>query len=64
MSNKQKKPNTLLRMERKNRGWSQARLAEIIDTDSTMISRWETGERNPDPFYQEKLCTLFNKSAI
>lgn len=63
MSEKQKKPNLHLRVERKNRGWSQARLAELIGADNSMVSRWETGERNPEPFYQEKLCTLFNKSA-
>jgi len=29
-----------------------------------MISRWENGHRNPEPAYQEKLCSLFEKSAI
>lgn len=63
MSEKQRKPNLHLRLERKNRGWSQAKLAELIGADNSMVSRWETGERNPEPFYQEKLCTIFNKSA-
>ena len=63
MGERQKKPNLQLRLERKNRGWSQARLAELIGADNSMVSRWETGDRHPEPFYQEKLCTLFNKSA-
>ncbi len=60
---KPKKPNNLLRMERKNKGWSQARLAELIGADTSMISRWECGERSPEPAYQEKLCTLFDRKA-
>lgn len=61
---KSKKPNNFLRMERKNRGWSQARLAEMIDADTSMISRWECGARKPEHTYQEKLCNLFQKSAL
>ena len=63
MAEKMKKSNLQLRLERKNRGWTQARLAEAIGADTTLISRWECGERSPDLFYQEKLCTLFNKNA-
>lgn len=61
---KSRKPNELLRHERQRRGWSQSKLAELIGADPTMISRWETGEREPDPAYQEKLCTLFDKDAV
>ncbi|MHB8598867.1 MAG: helix-turn-helix domain-containing protein [Ktedonobacteraceae bacterium] len=60
---KPRKANNLLRREREKRGWSQNRLAELIDADTSMISRWECGERNPDNVYQEKLCTLFEKNA-
>ena len=63
MVEKLKKPNYQLRLERKNRGWTQARLAEAIGADTTMVSRWECGERSPDISYQEKLCFLFNKNA-
>lgn len=58
-----KKPNNLLRYERENRGWSQSRLAELIEADTSMISRWECGERKPTPYYQEQLCQLFAKTA-
>jgi len=58
-----KKANNLLRYERENRGWSQSRLAELVGADTSMISRWECGERKPTPYYQEKLCKLFEKNA-
>lgn len=59
-----RKPNDLLRYERQKRGWSQSRLAELIGADTSMISRWECGERKPGHFYQEKLCDLFGKNAL
>jgi len=61
---KEKKPNQLLRHEREIRGWSQSRVAELIGVDTSMISRWECGERKPEHFYREKLCTLFGKNAV
>jgi transcriptional regulator with XRE-family HTH domain len=57
------KPNHLLRYEREKRGLSQKRIAEMIDTDTSMVSRWERGERKPEPIYREKLCKLFEKNA-
>jgi transcriptional regulator with XRE-family HTH domain len=57
-------PNYALRQEREKRGWSQSRLAELIDASPDMISRWERGDRGVDYFYQEKLCKLFKKNAI
>src|SRR6266487_2099275 len=62
--NKPEKPNDLLRRERKRRGLSQERLAELIGADPSMISRWERGARGTDLFYQEKLCELFRKDAL
>ena len=56
-------PNTSLRRERQLRGWSQAYLAEQIDVFDYYISRWERGEVLPSPYYQQKLCELFGKSA-
>lgn len=61
---KPKRPNSLLRHEREKRGWSQSRLAELLDADPAMISRWETGVRKPESVYQEKLCKLFEKDAV
>jgi transcriptional regulator with XRE-family HTH domain len=57
-------PNTHLRFHRENRGWSQRRLAELIDVDPSMIAQWENGQRGIDPSYQQKLIELFGKDAI
>jgi transcriptional regulator with XRE-family HTH domain len=56
-------PNVLLRHERQLRGWSQAHLAEHIDVPDYYISRWERGEVLPSPYYQQKLCEVFGKTA-
>jgi transcriptional regulator with XRE-family HTH domain len=57
-------PNVLLRHERQLRGWSQAHLAEQIDVPDYYISRWERGEVLPSPYYQQKLCEVFGKTAM
>jgi transcriptional regulator with XRE-family HTH domain len=57
-------PNVLLRHERQLRGWSQAHLAEQIDVPDYYISRWERGEVLPSPYYQQKLCQVFGKTAV
>lgn len=59
-----KKPNHLLRYEREKRGWSQRKLAELLDTGEEVVSRWERGERKTSPFYQEQLCRIFGKDAV
>lgn len=59
----EKKPNNILRHERQLRGWSQRKVAELVDTSEDVVSRWERGEHLPSPFFQEKLCSLYGKSA-
>lgn len=61
--NDEKKPNSILRRERQLRGWSQQKVAELVDTSEDVVSRWERGESKPSPFFQEKLCLLYGKSA-
>jgi len=58
-----KKPNRSLRYYRENRGWSQQKVAELVDTSEDMVSRWERGVTKTSPYYREKLCTLFEKTA-
>ena len=58
-----KKPNTQLRYHRKLRGFSQKKLGELVGADQNAVSRWERGERDTSPYYQEKLCSLFGKTA-
>ena len=55
--------NTALYTQRKLRGWSQAKLAELIGASEEMISKWERGKKRTSPYYQEKLCVLFGKNA-
>ncbi len=57
------KPNLRLKRERELRGWSQAKVAEEIGSSEKNVSRWERGVSSPQPYYREKLCLLFGKSA-
>lgn len=57
-------PNPHLRHERELRGWSQQYVARQIDAPSSYyVSRWERGVISPSPYYRERLCQLFDKSA-
>ena len=60
---KQRQANERLRHERERRGWSQKRVADLIDTSKEIVGLWERGERGTGKKYQEKLCELFGKSA-
>lgn len=55
--------NEILKREREQRGWSQARLAELIGTDAATVSRWERGYATPSPYFREHLCRIFEKST-
>jgi transcriptional regulator with XRE-family HTH domain/tetratricopeptide (TPR) repeat protein len=63
VKSKQPKPNERLKRARESRGWSQAYVAAAIGTDEKSVGRWERGEHNPTPYYRQKLCELFGKSA-
>ncbi len=52
-----------LRLERERRGWSQSRLAELLETTPISISRWEQGNVLPSLYFREKICALFKKDA-
>jgi WD40 repeat protein/DNA-binding XRE family transcriptional regulator len=52
-----------LKLERKQRGWSQSDLAKHMEGVSVKtIRRWEKGESLPQPFYHQQFIKLFNKS--
>jgi transcriptional regulator with XRE-family HTH domain len=55
--------NRRLRQARELRGWSQAKLAELLGTDATTVSRWERGLFSPTPYFRERLCDLFGKNT-
>ncbi|HEY6541510.1 MAG TPA: tetratricopeptide repeat protein [Ktedonobacteraceae bacterium] len=52
-----------LKVERELRGWSQARVAEAVGTNTRTVIRWEQGQTIPYPYYRERLCALFGKNA-
>lgn len=52
-----------LKLEREQRGWSQGKVAETVDTTIRTVSRWEQGIAMPSPYYREQLCILFGKNA-
>ncbi len=52
-----------LKAERKQRGWSQAKVAEILGVSPRTVRRWEKGIIIPYPYYSHQLCALFGKTA-
>jgi predicted ATPase len=53
-----------LRRERERRGWSQADVARRIGAPSPEhVSRWERGVVVPSPFYRQRFCHLYAKTA-
>lgn len=62
------KLNKLLRKQRELRGWSQARVAELLQelggvADSKLVGKWERGVVRPSPFYRERLCRIYGVTA-
>lgn len=68
METTKREPNDFLRQLRKERGWSQKKVADLLQemggvADAALIGKWERGEHLPSPFYQEKLCALYGLTA-
>lgn len=53
---KKNKSNRKLREARERKGWSQQRLATVLGTTQTNVSRWEKGVSTPSYYYRELLC--------
>ncbi len=53
----------LLKQERNRRRWSQQDLANALKVSRVTVSRWETGEHRPIPYWRERICKLFNKET-
>ena len=51
-----------LRQLRKENGYTQATLAEILDLSKGTIAMWETGNRMPDYEMMKKLSDMFDRS--
>jgi predicted ATPase/transcriptional regulator with XRE-family HTH domain len=59
----QAKPNSLLRAARRERGWTQQQLADLIGAPLPLnITRWERGVAMPSAHYIQKLVEVFGKS--
>jgi transcriptional regulator with XRE-family HTH domain len=67
-------PNARLRRQRLQRGWSLQRVADELQklsehegrrvgVTASMVGKWERGFKRPSPFYQEKLCCLYEQTA-
>jgi transcriptional regulator with XRE-family HTH domain len=54
--------NTSLRELRKQRGWTQAEVAEALGVTDLTVRRWELGQTIPSAYHMKKLCDLFEKS--
>src|SRR5690349_8592626 len=70
-----RKPLTPLRLIREQRGWSRQGVTDKLNSligehDRKLpitlaeIGRWERGEHLPHPYWREKLCQVYNRSAI
>lgn len=58
------RPNHLLCLARKERGWTQQEVAERIGVPHPLhVTRWEQGLAVPSLHYIEQLCALFERSA-
>lgn len=51
-----------IRELRKQKGYKQTELAELIGADSTLISRWERGKSIPSSYYILKLSQILETS--
>src|SRR5579859_3396395 len=55
--------NSLLRAARKQRGWTQQQVADLIGAPLALnVTRWERGTAFPSAHYVHKLSALFNKT--
>ena len=56
-------PNVRLRRERERHCWSQEQVAERVGSTALNVSRWERGLTFPNPYFRQRLCALFEKTA-
>jgi transcriptional regulator with XRE-family HTH domain len=55
-------PNVLLRQARESKGWTQRRLAEVMNIEAQTVSAWERGFRSPGLELRMRLCEVFDMS--
>jgi len=52
-----------LKYIRKNRGWSQEKLARNLGVSLNTVQRWEMGKNKPSKLAMEKILSLLGKFA-
>ena len=62
LTSKKPVPRERLRLAREMVGWSQIDLADRLGTVQVTVSRWETGQTNPSPYYLKKLSQILGKT--
>ncbi len=62
VKNNSRRPRSPLRMARVERGWSQQEVADKLGTTKVVVSRWESGEHLPTPYYRQQLSELYGKT--
>src|SRR5712691_12276287 len=60
---KKTEPNLFLKRAREQHNWSQDDVARMIGTTKQNVYRWESGQTKPNPYYRQKVCALFEKTA-
>lgn len=55
--------NERITMARKQSGLSQEQLGEKLGVSRQAVSKWETGQANPDVAYVAEMCRLFGVSS-
>ena len=54
---------TRLKMLRKQMGFSQERLGDLVDAHVNTVRRWENGSRSPDTEMLQKLAQALNTTT-
>jgi transcriptional regulator with XRE-family HTH domain len=52
-----------LALARREKGWTQSKVAEHVGVDVVTVCRWERGISRPYPRHVKKLCDLYGKTA-
>ena len=63
MAEPDRQPKKTLRQLRQERGWSLLDVARRLGVSESIVSRWERGERVPQPANQQRLAEFFGVSV-
>lgn len=52
--------STQLRKHRKNNGYTQKQLADVVGVTQQAVAKWETNKASPDPEMLQKISSILN----